>query len=43
MSGDADVHGKARIGGDAVILGGSGDGSEGEIAIGTWKGPGVPG
>ena len=36
------VEGEARIGGKAVILGGTWDGSEGEILEGTWIAPGVP-
>jgi hypothetical protein len=36
------VSGRAYIGGDAQILGGEWDGSEGEILSGRWKAPGVP-
>jgi hypothetical protein len=36
------VYGRARIGGDAVILGGYWDGKEGPITFGRWKGPGIP-
>lgn len=38
---NAQVYGNARIGGDAVILGGTWDGSEGESTSGCWKAPGV--
>jgi len=40
--GEAKCFGKARIGGNAVILGGKWDGSEGEITSGAWLAPGVP-
>ena len=46
--GNAKVYGKAllqisaHIGGDAEILGGTWDGSEGPITSGKWKAPGVP-
>jgi formylmethanofuran dehydrogenase subunit C len=49
VSGDAVVKGDnvwiveaARIGGTAVILGGSWNGSEGEVTEGTWIAPGYP-
>jgi UDP-3-O-[3-hydroxymyristoyl] glucosamine N-acyltransferase len=42
VAGDAVVGGTALIEGTAVILGGTWDGSEGPVDVGTWKGPGVP-
>lgn len=42
IAGNAVVGGTALIEGTAVILGGTWDGSEGPVDIGTWKGPGVP-
>ena len=40
--GNAWVYGDAKVWGNAVILGGVWDGSEGPITSGKWKAPGVP-
>ena len=37
---EVNIWGNARIGGTAIILGGTWDGSEGEITEGTWTAPG---
>ena len=41
VCGEARVSGTARINGSAIIIGGIWDGSEGEVAEGKWKAPGV--
>jgi hypothetical protein len=42
VSSTAEVSGVADISGTAEILGGKWDGSEGRIAKGEWRAPGVP-